>query len=149
MYRSNIEPPLPLDANYVQVNTKRMETEKTETSAADLWIEDGIYHIIHKNGKRGTLTTAKEELSSHRELSGGKKMPLFADVRGMKGASAEARDFGNSEEVRSTYSAVGILTGSKFTQIIASAFMKVNKPPYPVKMFTTKEEAIFWLQGLK
>jgi len=126
-----------------------MATEKIKTSAAELWIEDGIYYIIHKEGKKGTLETAKEELSAHRELSGGKKMPLFADVRRMKGANAEARDFGNSEEVQSTYSAVGILIGSKFTQIIANAFMKVNKPPYPVKMFTTKKEAVLWLRGLK
>jgi len=48
------------------------------------------------------LETAKEELRIHRELSGGKKMPFFADLRGMKVVNPEARDYGNSEEVKST-----------------------------------------------
>ena len=126
-----------------------METEKIKISDTELWIEDGIYCITHKKGKKGTLETAKEELRIHRELGGGKKMPLFADMRGMKGANPEARDYGNSEEVKSTYSAVGILIGSTFTRIIGSMFMKINKPPYPVKMFTEQEEALEWLQQFK
>ncbi len=126
-----------------------METKKIKTNEAEVWIEDGIYFLIHKKSKKGTLETAKEELKAHKELSSGKKMPLFADVRGMKGANPEARDYGNSEEVTSTYSAVGILIGSAFTRVIGSLFMKINKPPYPVKMFTEQKEAVKWLKQYK
>ena len=126
-----------------------METEKINTTEAALWIDDGIYCIAHKDGKKGTLETAKEELKIHRELGGGKKMPLFADMRGMKGSNPEARDYGNSEVVKSTYSAVGILIGSAFTLLIGSMFMKINKPPYPVKMFTEQENALVWLKQFK
>ena len=126
-----------------------MLIQKINTGRAELWIEDDIYHIIHLAGKRGTLATAKEELRIFRGLSGGEKLPLFADMRVMKDASPEARDYGNSDDVKSTYAAVGILIGSTLTRIMASMMIKINKPSYPIKMFIKKEEALAWLKKLK
>ncbi|MBL4754294.1 MAG: hypothetical protein JKY52_11970 [Flavobacteriales bacterium] len=126
-----------------------MLIEKINTGQAELWIEDHIYRLIHLKGKRGTLATAKEELRIHRELSGGMQLPLFADLRMMKNASPEARDYGNSEAVISTYAAVGILIGSNLTRIMGSMFIRINKPSYPVRMFTIEEDALAWLQQFK
>ena len=123
-----------------------MGEERIKTSEAELWLEDGIYFITDSKGKKGTLETATDKLSAHREYSGGRKLPLFANVRGMKGASPEARDLWNSEEVTITCASVRILIGSAFTRSIGSPFMKINKPPYPVKVFTEKEEALKWLE---
>ncbi|PCH67258.1 MAG: hypothetical protein COC01_06260 [Bacteroidetes bacterium] len=126
-----------------------MEIEKTKTSNAELWIEDGIYILIHKADKTTSLETVQDHLRLHIELSGGKKMPLFIDMTGQIGASPEAREFGNSDEIKQTYSAIGLLVGSVFNRVLGSLFMTINKPPYPVKMFATKEEAMEWLQQFK
>jgi len=126
-----------------------MLIEKTNTGQAELWIEDDIYYLSHMAGKKGTLESAKQELRIHRELSGGKKLPLFVDMRRIKGVTPEARDYGNSVEVKSIYSAMGILISSILTRTNASMFIRINQPPYPVKIFTEKEEALSWLQQFK
>ena len=126
-----------------------MEQDKIITSNAELWIEDDIYILVHKVSKTTTVEMARDMLRIHRELSGGKKLPLYIDMTNQKGATPDAREFGSSEEVIQTYAAIGILVGSVFNRILGSLFMKINKPPYPVKMFTKKEEAMEWLQKFK
>jgi len=131
------------------MNTLPMVKEKIVTNNAELWIEDDIYMLVHKEDKITSLETVKEQLRIHRELGSRKKMPLLVNITNQKGASPEARNYISNEKVRRTYSAVALLVGSTFSRILGSLTMKIIKPPYPVRMFDTKKQAMDWLQEFK
>ena len=122
---------------------------KHDTGDAFLWIQDGIAYLVHKEGKKATLKSAIKETKIHQQLCSGSKLPLFADIREMISADIQSRDYGNSEVTINTYQAVAILVGNPITRIIGSFFLKIQKPPYPVKMFTKKVNAIRWLQQFR
>jgi len=126
-----------------------MIQKKQETKGAILWVENNILYLQHKQDKKATIETANEETRIHRQISNGIKMPLCVDIRNLKSANAEAREYGNSHEVINTYSAVAIIVGNIMTKMIGRFFVEIQSPPYPTELFTTKKKALEWLNNYK
>ncbi|MEZ4774453.1 MAG: hypothetical protein R3D00_14810 [Bacteroidia bacterium] len=113
------------------------------------WISidnDGILRLVTKPQTKSTLETVREEHRAIKKLIGDKKAIMLTDIRNMISATPEARAYTNSEEMTNTYLAVGLLVGSVFSRVIGSFIIGINKPDYPVKLFTDENSAINWLK---
>lgn len=52
----------------------------------------------------------------------------------------------SDDEMTNAQKAVSMLVGSPLTKLIASFFLGLNKPKFPIRSFTNIDEAISWLQ---
>lgn len=94
-----------------------------------------------------TLETAREELAGFQKLAEGRKMPLMVDIREVLAIAREARVCFTGPEGEKTATAVALLTGSALTRVLGNFFMGLNKPSFPVRIFTSEAEALEWLRG--
>jgi hypothetical protein len=89
-----------------------------------------------------TLDLAKATITDLIALTGGKRVPIIADIRRSKGMTAEARAFfGNANP---PYSALAILADSPVTRMIANFFIGLNRPSVPTQVFTDEGRARAW-----
>ena len=70
---------------------------------------------------------------------------MLTDIRNIVSASPEARAYTNSPEIADSYLAVGMIVGNVFSKVIGSFIVGINKPDYPVKLFTDQDSAEKWL----
>jgi hypothetical protein len=125
-----------------------MKHEVIETRTAKIWVGvDGIMRVISLPNVDVDLADMKEINEHLVRLSGGKKIPVFDDIRGVKSITREARLFTSSAEAVQVSQAAALLIGSPVSSIIGNFFLGINKPPYPTRLFTSEEAAIKWLKG--
>lgn len=91
------------------------------------------------------LDLAKEMVRERLRLLNGRTYPFLADVRQLKLATKEARDYFAKEGVKGM-TALAILIGNPLTVIMANLFITFSKPLVPTKAFRTREQAVKWLQ---
>ena len=125
-----------------------MEEEIIETSVANCWrIDPGINVIIFKAGAEAELSDVEENFAALKELNKGEPSPLFLDITKLKYMDRDARTYSARKEATTDVQALAILIGSPVGKMLGGFFLGLNKPPYPTKLFTVKEEAIAWLKG--
>ena len=128
-----------------------MENEVVVTTRiAKIWLgEDGIVRSVPCAKVVTlvlTLADAKETFSAILKVSKGRKRPYLSDIRKIKSVDRESREYFASEEVANAISAIAMLIGSPVSRIIGNFFLGLNKPSYPIKLFTSESEAIEWLR---
>lgn len=108
-------------------------------------IENSIMTGVYEKGltidREMARTIVKERLSRF----GHKKYPVLADIRGLKYATKEARDYFAKEGVEGM-SALAILMGNYVTVVTANLFISFSKPLVPTRAFRTREAALKWLK---
>jgi hypothetical protein len=70
---------------------------------------------------------------------------LLADIRTLRGVSLGVRTHMSSERAGRYLSRVALLADSPLTRTIGNFFMRLNRPPFPVRIFDAEEEALRWL----
>lgn len=78
-------------------------------------------------------------------LSHGEPHCTVIDLSGITGITTQARKF--LQEVSSEWGktvAVGLITNSFTSRILANFFLSVNKPSYPIRVFTDALQAKQW-----
>lgn len=112
-----------------------------------IWLEgDGIVRFTYFPKVEVTLADAKKSIAVVLKISKGKTQPLFVDSRGIKSMEREARTYYAGEEAAKAVSACALLIGSPISRVIGNFFLGINKPKFPVKLFTSESEAIEWLR---
>ncbi len=125
---------------------KEKKIIKTRTST--MWIdEDGILHSVYSEGMDVELDDVKENMGVLKQLTGGKRAPYIIDIRGVHSVTREARDTASTAEALSITNSTALLIGSPISRVIGNFFMGLNKPPYPLRLFTSEEKAMAWLKG--
>jgi len=125
-----------------------MEDEVILTRTAKIWLgEDGITRITYFRNTEDMLVDAKEMVATVWNINKGKKTSLLVDKRVIKSMDREAREYYAGEEAAKTVNATALLIGSPVSRIIANFYIRLNKPKFPVKLFTSETEAIEWLKG--
>jgi len=109
--------------------------------------KDGIVHCIALPDAYITLEDAKENIQAINKVAGGIKSPVLVDIRKSSGAAKEARKYFSSPEVATVQSAVAMLIDSGFSKLMGNFFIGLNKPLFPLKLFTNMDEALEWLAG--
>lgn len=116
-------------------------------SYADVWLgEDGIMRLIYHPDTKVTITEAKEVGEAMIHASNSSVHPAYADLRGVKSMTREARGYFSSEGMTRWTSAAATRDGL-ISKVLVEFYLKLNKPPYPMKYFTSEDKAIEWLKG--
>ena len=124
----------------------KIKSEEITTKHGTIWLEDGILHTSANPNVEHTLMDAKRDLMVFRNLALGVKRPLLSDISNVKSVSREAREFFAGEETGKIISAIGLIIKSPISRVIGNFYLSVNRPSFPVKLFTSEEEAIRWLK---
>jgi hypothetical protein len=70
---------------------------------------------------------------------------LLADIRTLRGVSLGVRTHMSSERAGRYLSRVALVADSPLTRTIGNFFMRLNRPPFPVRIFDGEDEALRWL----
>jgi hypothetical protein len=110
--------------------------------------EEGLVYVKAFTNAEIGLEEAKEYHSMVAYLSLNKPHCTVIDISGVAYVSAEARKFlqDQSSEWGNTL-AVGVITNSFTSKMIANFFMTVNKPSYPIRVFSDVLLANQWAKG--
>lgn len=93
-----------------------------------------------------TEDDARENIEAVLELAQGKPMPVLVDIRRSKGISKEARAFLSGREITAVQCACALLVESSISRVIGSFFLGLNKTHFPLRLFTSEQDAREWLQ---
>lgn len=117
-----------------------------ELDAGRVWLTRGVLHEVitvshvqleHVMALRSAARTLREKSRAD--------APVFVDIRAVRWASSEARGRGSSELGEFVASAVALLVGSPVSRIVGSLFLRMSTPPFPLRLFTSYDEAMRWL----
>lgn len=110
-----------------------------------LWIdEDGIACAVGKRNEL-PLDIHKKNFEFFKRITGDRKVCLMVDTTYMMPATKEVRDFFNSELSRVT-KALAVVSRSALGKMVAAVQMGLRNPAYPIRLFTSEEEARLWLK---
>ncbi|HLP12679.1 MAG TPA: hypothetical protein VK177_12155 [Flavobacteriales bacterium] len=111
-----------------------------------MWFdEQGIFCSIAKKNASITKEALEDSFNFIRKHVGEKKICWIGDVTHAAFPTKEAREYAG-EETPKLVQALAIIVNSEISKLVANAFLRVQKPPYPTKMFTNEKEAREWLQ---
>lgn len=128
------------------VKTITLPENTIESASSHLWLdEDGILIAVNKPTPLHDLKDALENLLLTKELSLGKPRPLLVDMTGIKSMTREAREEYAKAGVDSLVTAIGLVTRSAMSRIVANFFLSFNKPSVPTRLFNNIEAAKKWL----
>lgn len=122
-----------------------------ELNVADVWREDdGVVWMRFKPCDSHTLEDAIAVVKAHNDLADEKQIPVIADIREVSvGADRQAREYYVSEESSRLKLGMAMLVKSPMQRMLGNVFFRINRPPYPSKMFSDESKALSWLGGLR
>lgn len=121
-----------------------MATENHSNGVVSIHISDGIVfgnYLVEKVD----LEDAVSATEFRKKITGNRAYPAYADLSGVKEVSREARSY-FSNEAGEDLKAIALIIRNPVTRMMANFFMKFNKPRYPIRFFTTDQDAVQWLK---
>ncbi|MDH4198808.1 MAG: hypothetical protein OEV66_00355 [Spirochaetia bacterium] len=100
--------------------------------------------IDHKNGLFSN--DPMDILAAIKKITGGQKAAILGSSVHFRIPSRDVRIFAASTENARDIKAASSVITNPAARISANFFMKVNKPPFPFKFFSTEKEALGWLK---
>ena len=126
-----------------------MKKNVSETPYSQMWIDDGgILHIRYTKKTDVTLIIAKKEIELINKICLGKKIPTLVNLNNTKSISREARQFLSGRESQKVLRSVALVVKSPIHSVMGNFFLGINKPSYPLKLFSSEEQALNWLKTL-
>lgn len=128
-----------------------MNNSMIETRTTRIWLDDNdIVRIVTKPGiTKQTLSDAVENMDALEKVRLGKRRPLFVDIRAAMSTDSEGRKYYSRPELADLFTACAFIVGSPISRVIGSFFLGLNKPPFPVRLFTSDEGALDWLEEFR
>jgi hypothetical protein len=122
--------------------------QPVKTRTARIWLaKDSIGRYVAIPGAEVTLADAEEIHHAIVDLYHGDTHPLLVDIRDVKSASREARQyFAGGRDIETT-TAVALLVRSPVSRVIGNFFLGLNKPQFPIRTFDSEADALAWLKG--
>jgi hypothetical protein len=129
---------IPKDAKVIDFQTSLM------------WFDnDGILYSVPKEGITEPQLSREETLERMKEfkkITGNKKVCMILETNSnSKPPKKEDRDF-IAQQLDEITKAMGIISSSPLSRMIANLFFGLKPPPYPVKFFSNEIEAKQWIQ---
>jgi len=128
-----------------------MHRQLIETTVARLWIDaDKVIHIQFKPTDKHGIDEARSVVSAHNQLAAGSQCPVLADIQDVTvGADRDAREYYVSEESSRYKTGMAMLVNSPMQRMLGNIFFKINRPPYPTRLFSRQVDALEWLHELE
>lgn len=111
--------------------------------------EDHIMRVEVSPDITYDINDALETLKLRLEADSKNKHKIISTLDGAVNSTKAARDFSASETVGAFTTANAVITSSSITQVSLNFFLRIARPSFPVKFFTSKEEALTWLNTFK
>ena len=121
-----------------------MRTLLLENDTVKIEIEDGIALLCWKISFVN-LKEAQQVVEYRLECTNCVPYPLLIDIRTLKHATKEARDFLASEKGCESAIAGALLVDSILGRMMGNFFIYFSKPLRPTMLFTNEAEAKKWL----
>ncbi len=83
------------------------------------------------------------------ELSRGRVLPAIIIVGEFGTFGEDARAYSADAERETAASAIAYVINNLGHRIVANFYLKIHKPPKPVRFFSEESEAIQWLEQLE
>jgi len=116
----------------------------------EVYMLNGIIYGIYGQNVVIDLELMQRIIKARLELSQGKRYPLFADARGVKYWTLEARKYASSPEGNKDDAAYAILINSNIIKTIVNWAIKFYPTKgAPQRIFTDKDKALQWLEQFK
>lgn len=115
-------------------------------------INNAIVEIVYHKKTILNLETVKKLVADRLSLSNGTSYPIFVTAEDdKKMVGREVREYAAGEEALKNVSAVAILVRSFWGKFISNFFIRVNviNSKIPIRLVSTKEEAIDWFKEIK
>ena len=109
--------------------------------------EFGIFHVKILGGVVIDYEDAADNFLLAKYLTKGKPVLKLVDARKLFKIKKEARVFVEKENAPDKHIAKAILVGSILTKYITHFFLRLENSKFPVKIFTSEEEAMIWLKS--
>ena len=121
-----------------------------ELDVCDVWLcDDGVIRMRFKPCDTHCLKDAIAVVEAHNTMAQGTRRPVIADIREITvGADRSAREYYVSEEASKFKIGMAMLAKSPLQRMLGNVFFRINRPPYPSKLFAAEAEAEAWLSGL-
>ena len=119
--------------------------ETFETTYSTMWFdENNILCSVSRKNAVITKETLDHSFNMIRIRAKGEKVCWIGDVTNITSADKEARDYAANETPK-FIKALALITNSPLSRMVANIFLNLKKLPFPVKMFTSEEEARNWI----
>ena len=109
--------------------------------------EDGVLRITNKPGAVIGQAQAEEIMQTLLRILKVTPIPLFVDGTQIRSMDRKARRIFAGPRAQSIIKAQAILTRSPIARMIGSFFLGINRPSFPIRLFTEEDTAIDWLKG--
>jgi hypothetical protein len=109
------------------------------------WLTEAVLGIYIKGPCSIDTGDTEEIFTAFDQLRVLAPTPLLADIRTLRGVSLGVRTHMSSERAGRYLSRVALVADSPLTRTIGNFFMRLNRPPFPVRIFDAEEEALRWL----
>lgn len=119
--------------------------DKLETQFMKIRIEKNILHCIFADKLDIDLEVARHCVSTRIAFSKGVSYCCLIDMKGVRSATKEAREYLGAEGSR-LITAGAMIIHNPVTKMLVNIFLLINKPKSPAKFFTHEEEVRKWLQ---
>lgn len=114
-----------------------------------MWINNGIILGAFKPDLVINLRVAKDIINDRKTLSEGITRPLLIDITYLLSIDTPARNYLASSDACEFLSAGAIYTNNKLLAFLGDAWILLDKPLIPSKVFTNKEAGLKWLETFK
>ena len=125
-----------------------MNNKLIETEVDRQWLgEDGIVYVEVFPNAEVTLANVQQSTEMLKRMAGGKKRPVLVDNSEQKSMTREAREHMAGKTVEDHALALALVMQSPIGKVLGSLFLGLTRSSFPVRLFTSKDEAIEWLRG--
>lgn len=107
-------------------------------------VDEHILRLDWAAGSAATLADAEATAAVLGELSGGRPYALLVDIRQAGSIERAARQ---KFAQPSGETAVALIVESPLSRMMANFFMGLNRPPFPVRVFSDEPSALAWLRA--
>lgn len=123
------------------VGTKPIVNRRSDV----FWLTETVLGLYIKGPCSIDTDDTEEIFTAFDQLSVIAPTALLADIRTLRGVSLGVRTHMSSERAGRYLSRVALIADSPLTRTIGNFFMRLNRPPFPLRIFDAEEEALRWL----
>lgn len=126
----------------------RKLTPSVETNKGRFYLDEaGVVRGEALPGTDQNYTRADAEvlIGAIATLAEGRRVPILLNMSQIRSVDREARDYFSSPAIVAVAQAVALVVPSPVSRVIGSFFIGINRPPFPIKLFVSEDDAHAWL----
>ena len=127
-----------------------METYKTKY--ATIWEDqNGIIHIVMKEKFVINEEDAKEHIATCLKIANNQRRKILYDISKISNLTNAGLKRFMDPQISSLTIATAVIVGlrSPLVSMAISFMLKLDREPFPIKIFTNEKEAMVWLEEFK